>query len=92
MGDEEKEASKITLSFGFSYYWGDNGAIYLRESTKAKGNIGLGKGNQEYCFEHVKFKIPARHSNVRFLVGNWIYKSRSQRREVSIRVVNLGRH
>lgn len=56
------------------------------------GKIGLGKGNQECCFKHVKLKIPTRHSNVRILVGNWIYKSGSQRREVGVRDVNLGRH
>lgn len=44
------------------------------------GKFGLGKGNQECCFEQVKFKIPARYSYVRLLVGNWIYKSESQRK------------
>lgn len=52
----------------------------------------LGKGNQECCFERVKFKIPTRHSNVRVLVINWIYKSESQRREVRVRDINFGRH
>lgn len=36
MGDEEKEASKITLRFGFSYYWGDIGAIYLERSQRLR--------------------------------------------------------